>query len=208
MNARRPRFLALLHAGLVAPGEIEDYVESWQAGPGDVQLHVHLGLTWGEYEVWVRDGWLPTAQEHAAERSDAVCVADPDGQPVLLRVHPPVRCRPPCPIHWPSLHPLVAEPISWDGGEGIIRRICRHQILHPDPDDQQVRLHPELGDHPDCDGCCSAVVIDGDFRDQAYAFLAETADPAAELEVPDQVASRLREARRVVGRRRREGDPR
>jgi len=155
------RFLSLYHAGEVTAGEIHDYIDAWHLGNAPVSLHVYLGLTWAEYRTWLHDGWLPTVEEHAVERVDAVWVPgedDDDGE--ILRVHSPVNCRPPCPIHWPSDHPLVRSPMRWDT-RGFLTRRCSHGQEHPDPDDQQVRLHEELREHQ-CDSCCTAQIIDGE----------------------------------------------
>lgn len=157
---RPPRFVDLYHAGQVAAGEIDDFVEAWHIDHKHVQVHVYLGLTWAEYRTWLLDGWLPDAAEHAQERSDAIWVGPDDERGFLLRTHPPAPCRPPCPIHWPTEHPLVDAPLYWDAQQRYLLRICAHGQLHPDPDDQQVRLHADLREH-DCDGCCTAAVVDG-----------------------------------------------
>lgn len=161
MNApiRTRRFLDLYHAGEVTQDEIEGYIEAWHLGNSHVQLHVFLGLTWGEFRTWLTDHWLPTVAEHAVERADAVRMGGDDEEGYLLRVHPPQNCRPPCPVHWPSDHPLAGAQMWWTE-EGFLTRRCAHNLFHPDPDDQQVRLHPELNEH-DCDGCCTARVVDG-----------------------------------------------
>lgn len=159
-----PRFLDLYHLGQVGPEAIDDYIEQWHTGmcsghDRHVQLHVFLGLTWYEYARWGAANELPTAEEHRQTRADAVEM-QVDGHKMMVRVHPPSRCRAPCPIHYPSDHPLAGAPMWWDPLEGIMMRICPHDLDHPDPDDQQVRLHPDLNGHR-CDGCCTAVVIDG-----------------------------------------------
>lgn len=162
--SRYPRFLDLYHAGLVTAEQIDDCIEQWHDAQTLVSLHVFLGMTWGEYRTWLTEHWLPSADEHAAETSDALWESYLDGEAQLLRVHPPMRCRPPCPIHWPSGHPLAGAPVWWDNAVGVLRRRCPHDRYHPDPDDQQVRLHPELAEH-DCDGCCTARVVEGDFSE-------------------------------------------
>lgn len=159
--AKTLRFLDLYHADKASAADIDTYIEAWHADNAHVQLHVFLGLTWAEFRTWLCDRWLPTAAEHAAERTDAVWLGDDDEEGTLLRVHPPQNCRPPCPIHWPSDHPLAGARMWWST-EGYLSRRCSHGVLHPDPDDQQIRLHPELSEH-ECDGCCTARVVDGDF---------------------------------------------
>jgi hypothetical protein len=150
---KTPRFLDLYYAGEVPLGEIDDYIEAWHASDHHVQLHVFLGLTWAEFRTWLREHWLPTAAEHAAESVDAVWMGLDDPQGYLFRVHPPQHCQPPCPIHWPSDHALAGAPMWWDAERGLLERSCQHLVFHPDPDDRRVRRHPELRDHP-CDGCC------------------------------------------------------
>lgn len=53
-------------------------------------------------------------------------------------VHPREACvEGPCPIHRPSLHAMVEEPMIFrnDGFSfGLIERQCRHGTGHPDPD--------------------------------------------------------------------------
>lgn len=161
-----PRFLDLYHAKLVTAEQIDDYIDEWHEVPTHVQLHVYLGMTWGEYRTWARERWLPTAAEHAQETCDTMWTTGSVGEePQMLRVHPPMRCRPPCPVHWPTDHPLADAPMSWDRILGMAFRRCPHDQPHPDPDDQQVRLHPELAEH-DCDGCCTASVIDGELASE------------------------------------------
>jgi hypothetical protein len=161
---KTPRFLDLFHAGEVAPGEIDDFIDAWHVQRSRVQLHVHLGLTWSEYLSWVRIAELPTVSSHQQHLADCVWIGDPvNGE--LLRVHGPQRCRPACPVHWPTDHPLVRAEFDWDVRNGFMRRRCEHGLAHPDPDDQQVRLHPELAEHR-CDGCCRAQVIDGELTDR------------------------------------------
>jgi hypothetical protein len=179
--SKPPRFLDLYHAGLLTAEQIEDYIDEWHTENPPVPLHVFLGMTWPEYRTWVIDRWLPTAEEHAQERADAVWTTDADGEGHILRVHPPLRCRPPCPAHWPSNHPLMAAPMWWDGPLGVMFRRCSHNELHPDPDDQQVRLHPELAEHH-CDGCCTACVVDGEFfePDEPLEAVVQAFDAATE----------------------------
>jgi hypothetical protein len=159
---KHPRFLDVYHARLVPAAAIDDYIADWGDEDSPVALHVFLGMTWSEYQRWSLTGQLPSeAQHHRVPQSDVVFVG-PDGIP--LHVHGPIRCRPPCPIHWPSDHPQVTWPMGWDERQGIVTRLCAHGCAHPDPDDQQVRLHPDLADH-DCDGCCRPT-LDGEFFEE------------------------------------------
>lgn len=163
---KHPRFLDLYHDGEVPATAIDDYIADWHDHPQRVSLHTFLGMTWGEYRSWTKDGQLPTEDEHyAVPQSDMVFVAFAGDDPedlTALRTHGIVHCRPACPIHWPSDHPKADWPLGWDPEQYLTTRICGHGMHHPDPDDQQVRLHPELAEH-DCDGCCK-VTIDGEVR--------------------------------------------
>lgn len=163
------RFLELWHAGEAGAAEIDEYIERWHrneltGSDRYVALHVYLGMTWTEYTLWVNSDELPSPEEHALQgRSDITFVAQPEVSPetlMQLHTHGPLRCRPPCPVHWPSDHPQAYWLQGWDPDLGIMTRGCGHGMHHPDPDDQQVRLHAELAEHP-CDGCCRPT-IDGE----------------------------------------------
>lgn len=46
-----------------------------------------------------------------------------------------------CPIHAPSHHRLANAPRRWDPVMGVMSRVCEHEKMHPDPDDDpQQRL--------------------------------------------------------------------
>lgn len=163
--SKHPRFLDLYHAGLVPASAIDDYIDDWRDDPdAHVQLHVYLGMTWREYTYWRQTALLPTEREHLSVPNPDHVFVGPAHARLLLQVHGPIRCRPTCPVHWPSDHPLVDAPLWWVGDIGVMMRLCPHNTLHPDPDDQQIRLHPELARH-DCDGCC-APTIDGETVEQ------------------------------------------
>lgn len=195
---KHKRFLDLYHDGEVSASEIDDYIDRWHDAPSGperplefcVELHVYLGMAWDEWVAWGGgEGELP--EREGRPRHDLTFVTDV-GQALVyadpLRTHGPVRCRPACPIHWPTEHAGTRWPHGWRPDEGIMTRICPHGCHHPDPDDQQVRLHPDLGDHS-CDGCCKPT-IDGEVRaaltqldgtpESAVALL--TGIPRAELE--------------------------
>lgn len=161
---KHPRFLDLYHAGELPADAIEDYIADWGDDNAHVPLHVFLGMTWPEFRWWGESGQLPTeAEHHAVPNSDMVFVAfagDLAQDLTPLRVHTPIRCRPACPIHWPSEHRMAGWRAGWDAERGIMTRLCTHDMHHPDPDDQQVRLHAELAGHV-CDGCCLPT-IDGE----------------------------------------------
>ncbi len=168
---KQPRFLDMYHAGVMQAGEIHSFIEVWHrtartGSPCSVSLHVFLGLTWDEFSMWATLGDLPTEREHQLHgRQDmafVIFVGDDPGDTTPLRTHGPLRCRPACPIHWPSGHAQETWPQGWDPDKGVMTRLCGHGVHHPDPDDQQVRLHPDLAEH-DCDGCCKPT-IDGEVR--------------------------------------------
>lgn len=151
------RFLELVHAGHASADEIDDYIGAWHDAPPDaacsrVPLHVHLGMTWTEYQGWGKTGILPTeAEHHRVPNPDQIRLAD--GR--MLNVHGPQSCRqPPCPVHAPSDHRLAHAPLIWRADRGIMERACLHGIGHPDPDDPVVRGDEAQSIHG-CDGCCS-----------------------------------------------------
>lgn len=93
--------------------------------------------------------------------------ADPDlgaqrPGPTLLRTHPESLCAddPTCCIHKPSDHPLKNAKMNWRDDRGLMERICRHGIGHPDPDDiahkRRTRGEKYAGAMAvhGCDGCC------------------------------------------------------
>jgi hypothetical protein len=164
VQQKTPRFLDLYFAGEVPADAVDDYLMDWTNSDSHVQLHVYLGMTWQEYQAWGRHGKLPAQAEHEALPQTDYVFVGPLRDLTPLRVHGPTRCRPTCPVHWPSDHPQADWPLGWREDLGIMTRLCTHEQHHPDPDDQQVRLHPELADH-DCDGCCRAT-IDGDFFEE------------------------------------------
>lgn len=65
-------------------------------------------------------------------------------------------CTPPCPLHSPSDHSMIAFPLSWRSDRKIMERICTHGVGHPDPDDRKVQEDPWQSIHG-CDGCCREV---------------------------------------------------
>jgi hypothetical protein len=200
---KHPRFLDLYFTGDVTAEEIDDHIEAWHdrqlTGPDSrVALHVYLGMTWAEYGRWATDGLLPTTESHQVDGRKDMTFVTFTGQPLVytdpLRTHGPLRCRPTCPIHWPSDHAQAGWPRGWNPDKAIMTRVCTHGWHHPDPDDQQVRLHAGLAEHH-CDGCCKPT-IDGDLswlssNDADDDYVAS--GPANELG---------RRARRVVAQRR------
>ena len=75
-----------------------------------------------------------------------------DGQ-VLGGVHDPAKCEGEnCVIHNPSDHSLRYARTHWRRDRGIMERICKHGVGHPDPDSPW-----PIGSHQwvhGCDGCC------------------------------------------------------
>lgn len=71
-----------------------------------------------------------------------------------LRVHARGRCKGErCCIHNPSDHAAKSWPQNWRADKGIMERLCRHGVGHPDPDDLIVKARPWAAVHG-CDGCC------------------------------------------------------
>ncbi len=64
-------------------------------------------------------------------------------------VHRREDCEGSCPIHNPSDHCMRDFPTHWRDDRGIMERICKHGVGHPDPDDRtKDTTHG-------CDGCCN-----------------------------------------------------
>lgn len=79
------------------------------------------------------------------------------GDATLRNVHPVEACGGrPCVIHNPSGHHMRGWRLNWRDDRGLMERMCRHGIGHPDPDDVAYRLR--LGQRGfavhGCDGCC------------------------------------------------------
>lgn len=76
---------------------------------------------------------------------------------VLHHVHPKSACEGrPCVIHAPSDHNLRGMPTHYRFDRGIMERICKHAVGHPDPDDMAWHVsegRTSEGVHG-CDGCC------------------------------------------------------
>ena len=64
----------------------------------------------------------------------------------------------PCPFHRPSLHPMIEERMHLRES-GLIERLCKHGVGHPDPDSASY-MEEMMGHEPGtwgvhgCDGCC------------------------------------------------------
>jgi hypothetical protein len=66
-----------------------------------------------------------------------------------LMVHSEGLCEGYCPIHNPSDHHMIDWPLHWRGDRGILERMCKCGVGHPDPDDLSTdTVHG-------CCGCCA-----------------------------------------------------
>lgn len=75
----------------------------------------------------------------------------------LTNVHDAGTClKEYCTIHNWSDHPLKAAPQRWNETKGLMERVCKHGVSHPDADE----IGLQYGDRADhvCDGCCSEEV--------------------------------------------------
>lgn len=91
-----------------------------------------------------------------------------------LRVHTRARCQGErCCIHNPSNHALRSWPQNWRADRGIMERLCRHGVGHPDPDDLMVKSRPEYADVHGCDGCCR---LGEDTMEQVWKSLEQMAN--------------------------------
>lgn len=76
-----------------------------------------------------------------------------------MRVHDESTCKPPCPFHSPSDHPLKDAPMHIRVDKDfLVERICPHGIGHDDPDSvayMQEQGFSWAGVHG-CDGCCTS----------------------------------------------------
>jgi hypothetical protein len=80
---------------------------------------------------------------------------------VLVNVHTIDQCHgQDCCIHNPSNHYMADWPYRWDSITKLMLRRCRHDFLHPDPDDLAFRRRRHGLERAaikalhDCDGCC------------------------------------------------------
>lgn len=80
---------------------------------------------------------------------------------ITLLAHPASECAgQPCPLHSRTDHAMRGFPQHWRADRGLMERICRHGIGHPDPD-QWAHLVGILGPEEaaaqfvhGCCGCC------------------------------------------------------
>jgi len=82
-----------------------------------------------------------------------------EGPYTLSKVHEPTQCfnDQGCSIHNPSDHKMVDWPRHWRDDQGVMERLCKHGVGHPDPDDTAYWVARGLaiaGIHG-CDGCCT-----------------------------------------------------
>jgi hypothetical protein len=70
----------------------------------------------------------------------------------LKGVHDQSKCKGDvCVIHNPSGHHMHTWPLYWRDDRGIMERICKHGVGHPDPDCAAARNDSIHG----CCGCCT-----------------------------------------------------
>lgn len=91
-----------------------------------------------------------------------------DKNTVLVNVHTIDQCQPHhCCIHNPSQHHMATWKPEWNPLFKMMMRWCRHNMLHPDPDDiaHLRRRWSEdvaglIAQHM-CDGCCQPYGLQG-----------------------------------------------
>lgn len=55
-------------------------------------------------------------------------------------------------------HPIYGFEQRWRSDRGIMERICRHGVGHPDPDDPALKGKDGWAEAVHgCDGCCSGI---------------------------------------------------
>lgn len=91
------------------------------------------------------------------ERHDLIALRNGD----FLTTHPEGSCSGErCSIHNPSEHAMSEFPQLWREDRGLMERLCRHGIGHPDPDDiahkRRTRgdAYAAVEAVHGCDGCC------------------------------------------------------
>jgi hypothetical protein len=62
-----------------------------------------------------------------------------------------------CVIHSPSPGHMSDWPLNWRSDRGIMERICKHGVGHPDYDQAQynIRMGLEFANTHGCCGCCA-----------------------------------------------------
>lgn len=72
----------------------------------------------------------------------------------LIGLHPEEKCAGDiCVIHNPTDHHMRTWPMNWRGDRGLIERICKHLVSHPDPD-HLPRWEALSWGGQDVHGCC------------------------------------------------------
>lgn len=99
------------------------------------------------------------AQAPPVQPADTPNWRDPD---TLFRyavnVHPEGQCSGEyCVVHNPSEHLMRDWPMVWRSDKGVVERLCRHGVGHPDPDDAAHlrRVGKEAWTVHGCDLCCN-----------------------------------------------------
>lgn len=49
-------FIERCRAGTARPEDIDDFIDQWHKNPGTVSLYTFLGMTKGEYTLWISSG--------------------------------------------------------------------------------------------------------------------------------------------------------
>ena len=83
------------------------------------------------------------------------------GSQIIAGVHAANVCEGRCVLHNPSDHRMRGFKLVWLKDTHMFERICKHNVSHPDPDDD-MREATGSGIHA-CDGCC-----DGTYWDRTY----------------------------------------
>ena len=87
-----------------------------------------------------------------------------DGRGRMTNVHDPANCEGRgCAIHnHPSDHPLKDATLNWRQDRGILERICKHGVGHPDMDSASYldSIGQGFQNVHGCDGCCAGVTFD------------------------------------------------
>ena len=78
---------------------------------------------------------------------------------LILNVHDENKdCKFGCTIHHPSNHHMKNWPLNYRNDRGMMERICKHGVGHPDPDYlayiEREGWDLEAYSTHGCDGCC------------------------------------------------------
>lgn len=118
--------------------DVYDGVLFWECPFCDARFHRFRSGTdlWRMAEPYVRK--LPSAEEIQKKLKEALARHEREkvllgDDHLLINVHNRTYCEGDyCAIHRPSEHPLNKMPRKFQ--DGLIFRVCRHGVAHPDPD--------------------------------------------------------------------------